>query len=45
VSDEQQQAKSRVLTARDPNVSFKMEMSKVKKEQAKYAEESQCSIF
>ena len=41
VSDEQQQATSRVLTARDPNVSFNAEMSRVKVKQAKYAESSQ----
>ena len=45
VSDEQQQAKSRVLTARDPNVSFQVEMSKVKKEQAKYVEQSLLCLF
>ena len=41
VSDEQQQATSRVLTARDPNVSFNAEMSRVQVQQAKYAESSQ----
>ena len=41
VSDEQHQATSRVLTARDPNVKFNTEMSRVKVQQAKYVESSQ----